>query len=270
MPPMPITSGTNQLLLQTVHGCCMVIAFGLFFPAGIMIPACARHLLPDGRWLTYHKGIQWFAVLLAASGFGVIVVEVGQDHFDGTHAMLGLVLIICTFLQPVLATIRPHPPRDGEVESVLRFIWEKKHKWLGGSMIAIAMVQVFTGVTLAQQNDDFDLHYMIPLFCEHPSVIVHMLLSSCTCVLHVAPNMKTRAHAASCQSRLPHLRSFAIASCLFESPDLVLCLVQSWLHWRDHHGWDSLSIDQNCGTRPKDVPFISHGRSHSQGLFPTP
>ena len=149
----------------------MVAAFGIFFPAGIMIPACARHLLPNGRWLTYHKWVQWFAVLLAASGFGVIVVEVGTDHFDGTHQTLGLVLITFTFLQPLFATIRPHPPRDGEAQSVLRFLWEKKHKWIGSSMIAIAMVQVFTGVALAQQ-DNYDLKYLIPVYCERPFLTV--------------------------------------------------------------------------------------------------
>jgi hypothetical protein len=116
-------------------------------------------------------------------GFGIATVPEG-NHFTDPHHVVGLVVIIMTVLQPILAFVRCHPPyvpkakegaeKDGAlidppppfrnwldifavckssavekkiiVQLVLRLTWEVVHKVVGYAALVLAVVTCFLGI----------------------------------------------------------------------------------------------------------------------------
>lgn len=142
---------SDKLGMHIIHGVLMVLAFGLVMPAGTAFPFFLRDRLPGKRWLRWHNGFQSTALVLVTSGFAVSLA-MSPLHFSSTHSILGLVVILLSYLQGGLAWFRPHAPhgtgtKAAEPKSGLRMVWEVLHKRLLAVIIlALPIVQVFTGV----------------------------------------------------------------------------------------------------------------------------
>uniref|UniRef100_V5EUT4 Cytochrome b561 domain-containing protein n=2 Tax=Kalmanozyma brasiliensis (strain GHG001) TaxID=1365824 RepID=V5EUT4_KALBG len=96
-----ILNRNNKLIIA--HMVFMIIAWFLLVPAAILVGRYGRTFF---KWLPVHRNLQiaaFFSVLIA---FILIIVEVGSgEHFDSTHAKLGLAIFIVMILQMVLGMI---------------------------------------------------------------------------------------------------------------------------------------------------------------------
>ena len=143
----------------TVHGWLMTIAWGVLLPFGITFArygrrCCCRRCCFNRHVFTlvcccrYMKrlGPLWFKVHRAAQMLGATVSVVGiaialnmtDDHFGHqSHAVLGLLVLAGTVLNPLVAAVRPHP---GEPH---RFKWFVVHVSIGYSAQVLAFVNIF-------------------------------------------------------------------------------------------------------------------------------
>jgi hypothetical protein len=67
---------------------------------------------PPPFWFKYHRIIQSVGLIVSIAAFIIAIVMVqrkSSGHFDDTHKILGLVVMILGIAQPLNALIRPHP-----------------------------------------------------------------------------------------------------------------------------------------------------------------
>lgn len=149
--PQVATTEDKIMTMHVAHGILMVLAFGLLMPSGTAFPLFLREQLVGKRWLHWHNGFQTSALLLATAGF-IVALVMSPLHFRSTHSILGLVVLILSYLQGVFAWFRPHAPKststvDAEPKTGRRKVWELLHKrLLALVLLGLPVVQVFTGV----------------------------------------------------------------------------------------------------------------------------
>lgn len=138
--------------MHVAHGLLMTLAFGFFMPAGTAFPLFLRSLLPHGRWLRWHNGFQLVGLALCTAGFGV-GIAMSTRHFRSLHTILGLVVVILSYLQGGLAVVRPKTPSAKGTEigeeppTTLRRAWEILHKRVVAvAILGLSLVQLVTGV----------------------------------------------------------------------------------------------------------------------------
>ena len=68
-----------------------------------------------------------------------------DDH--KRHEVLGVLVMVLGWLQPLNALLRPHAPnrKEGEAKSTLRLAWEVAHKSLGYVTTLCAIINIFFG-----------------------------------------------------------------------------------------------------------------------------
>ena len=129
------------------HGVCMIAAWALLAPTGVVVSRLCRS---HAWWFKVHRAVQSLAVLLAVAGLVIIVEGInvaGISHMHGGHTYLGAAVIALALLQPAVALARPHAPEGEEAKSAQRLWWERLHRTTGYVLLVIALVNVFTGIT---------------------------------------------------------------------------------------------------------------------------
>nr|CDI57151.1 cbd9-like protein [Melanopsichium pennsylvanicum 4] len=94
---------SNRLII--VHMVFMIVAWFLLVPSAILIGRYGRTLF---KWFPAHRAINVAAFVFVLIAFIVIVAEISQsdgDHFDSTHARVGLAIFIVMFLQILLGIV---------------------------------------------------------------------------------------------------------------------------------------------------------------------
>eukprot|EP00937_MAST-01D_sp_MAST-1D-sp2_P001786 g1786.t1 len=141
----PGSVGAERALLEA-HATLMVLAFGLFLPAGVCAAHFCRAMQHEGWWFRLHRAVQATGLVLAIAGF-VSIVRVfearGAGHFYLTHHKLGLGVMVVAVLQPINAVFRPPQAAVGK-----HITWAVLHKVLGYSVIALGIVNCFLGLGL--------------------------------------------------------------------------------------------------------------------------
>jgi hypothetical protein len=108
---------SSQQLMQIAHGVLMVSAWAVVVPLGIAVARYGkfssfrghpRDELSTAKWLLWHRRIQyiaWFGFLI---GFITIVSSKPRDqlHFQSTHGIVGLLLVLFGILQPLTSFCR--------------------------------------------------------------------------------------------------------------------------------------------------------------------
>lgn len=154
------------------HGWCMLLAWGLVLPSGMLVPRFWRGAL-GASWLGLHQALQIIGLALMAAGFGMAVdaTDAWQlDHFDPSvasgHAAIGLVVFLLGSSQ-LVAFARPHPPAPGESPTAGRRAWLYSHRIGGGLAFVLALVNVQTGADrfaeLSDEHDNAQLVYLVAL-----------------------------------------------------------------------------------------------------------
>jgi len=137
----------RRLDMLTAHGWLMLAAWGLLAPMGALVPRTWRSALPSGGWFRLHWLAQSSTLILTTAGVGLSIAAT-EKHFDtanGTHKVLGLVLIIVAFVQLALGLARPHKAAKGGKPSTRRFSWHVLHGVLGTAAIGLGIWQIITG-----------------------------------------------------------------------------------------------------------------------------
>lgn len=109
-----------------------------------------------------HRIIQIAGLAIASGGVILALVKFESLEDDHKHRRLGLTVMILGWLQPFNALIRPHPPKDDERKSALRWGWEILHKGVGYATLVMAVITIFWGLELAETfgglMDDHDTY----------------------------------------------------------------------------------------------------------------
>lgn len=124
------------------HGILMWLSFGVLFPVGVLL---AKLMPRDGDkpyWLILHRLIQLLAAVLVLISFGLIIANKLKKkfgHFQTTHAIMGLIVIVVSLLQILLAFVRPSP------DSNRRRMWKIGHFVFGYGTLLFGACVVSTG-----------------------------------------------------------------------------------------------------------------------------
>jgi len=138
------------------HAILMGTAWLAVAPVAALIARHGRLLLPR-RWLTAHIALQSLGALLTFLGFAMAVMmnsETGYQHFDSTHAQLGLLIVALVLFQLFMGACRP-----AEASSQ-RGAWEFLHKGLGALLLFLGYI----GVLLGSAETAEGAALLLPLF----------------------------------------------------------------------------------------------------------
>jgi magnesium-transporting ATPase (P-type) len=95
-------------------------------------------------WYRVHVGLRLgITGLLSLISFILIVLNVQEPHFDGSHQKIGLAIFILMFIQFALGFIsnalwdpqRTHAPW-----------WDKVHWYFGRGLIILAVINIYLGI----------------------------------------------------------------------------------------------------------------------------
>lgn len=128
------------------HIALMLGSWGCLLPWGVAIAKRTRKVPPVGAWFTAHLRLATYGWGMQLAGFamGVIYCQKYTAHFVQVHPILGLIVVLLGFLQPLNAVFRPHP----EPKTWKRLLWEFIHKASGRLALAISIVTIITGILL--------------------------------------------------------------------------------------------------------------------------
>lgn len=118
----------------------MIVAWFILVPAAILIGRFGRTFF---TWFPVHRNIQIVAFLFVLIGIVLIIAEVGSgEHFESTHAKVGLAVFILMFVQSVLGAVG-HKFKRFHVSRIV-------HVVLGLGVTVLAVWNSTTGLSLWQ------------------------------------------------------------------------------------------------------------------------
>lgn len=133
-----------------IHGMCMLAAFGFFFNVGSVLGRYfkkpPRDVFP-GKWFPVHVTLQSTGLTLALTAAILIVLHLSYDkgitgHLNGIHQILGALVLIAVFIQPVLGTFaHRHFLRFRQPSS-----WHAPHRWVGRITMLVAILTMALGL----------------------------------------------------------------------------------------------------------------------------
>jgi hypothetical protein len=163
------------------HGVCASLAWAIIVPLAIG-SALLRKKFVGETWLQIHRLLNILAAILTIASFGIAVYIIREE--DGKspwkeypHFIVGLTIFIATLLQVAIALARPRHHMEQEPtekdqdfamehalneddryerpaveKSILRRIWEAKHRLFGLGLLATAWWQVQDGWKLFEEE----------------------------------------------------------------------------------------------------------------------
>ena len=124
------------------HGVCAALAFVILFPTGGIIIRVLS--FPGLIWL--HAAIQAlsYLIFIAAAGLGIyFATQTRQIH--KAHPIIGLVLLVVIFFQPILGLLHHFLFK----RHARRVVWSYGHIWLGRIIITLGIINGGLGLQLA-------------------------------------------------------------------------------------------------------------------------
>ncbi|KAK4984730.1 hypothetical protein LTR50_006409 [Elasticomyces elasticus] len=124
------------------HGVMAALAFVILFPAG----AISIRLLSFPGLIWFHAALQILAYVIFIVAFGMGVwMAVYLRMLDQTHVIIGIVLFVVLFFQPILGILH----HLGFKKYSRRTYWSHGHLWLGRAIITLGIVNGGLGLQLA-------------------------------------------------------------------------------------------------------------------------
>lgn len=135
-------SGGNQRTMLIAHGVLASLAFVILFPSGAIAIRLAS--FPGMIWI--HAAFQVFAYLVYIAAFGLgVYIATEMDLLDHYHPIIGIVVFIAIFLQPILGFL--HHMLFKKYSH--RTLWSYAHIWLGRVAITLGIINGGLGLKLA-------------------------------------------------------------------------------------------------------------------------
>lgn len=150
------SGGKRWFTIWMLHGIFMFLGWGVCLQGGAFVARYFRDR--DPWWFKFHRMVQSIGLLLALVGFALGIMSantVAATHFQFTHAILGLVIMIIGCLQPLNAFIRPHPGEKW------RELWSFFHKNLGRLALILALVNIALGFFMALATKAIYVTYFV-------------------------------------------------------------------------------------------------------------
>jgi len=147
---------SSRSWLVKVHAILGIIAWIFLGSIGILLaryykPMWPNHVMASFRvWFSFHRPIMIFVTLLTLLSFLFALIELEWEwSVDGnelTHMILGLIVIVCSLINPLLGFFRPKPDRCGRC----LFFW---FHWLVGNIAyCLAVPCIFIGMDLSKSD----------------------------------------------------------------------------------------------------------------------
>uniref|UniRef100_A0A4W5M091 Ferric chelate reductase 1 n=1 Tax=Hucho hucho TaxID=62062 RepID=A0A4W5M091_9TELE len=112
-PPKNLAGSRSPLLIK-FHGVFMLVAWMTTVTTGVIIARYFKHDWPETRlfgrrlWFQVHRALMTLTVLLTCVGFSLpFIYRGGWSRHAGSHPYLGCTVMALSFIQPIMALLRP-------------------------------------------------------------------------------------------------------------------------------------------------------------------
>lgn len=122
------------------HGWLLWMAFGVFFPVGILLSRYGQYRLK--WWFEMHIAFQVLGVITSTIGVAVAFKKFDALNDEMTHTKLGVAIMVLVWIQVLLSVIRP---KRGQVS---RVPWYFVHWLFGTASVLLAWFNIFKGLDL--------------------------------------------------------------------------------------------------------------------------
>lgn len=188
-----VVSTSSRTWLIKLHAVLGVIAWIFLGSIGILLARYYKPLWPNQViynfrvWFTFHRPIMMFVTLLTLLSFFFALIELewgwSVDGNELVHAILGLIVIICSLINPLLGFFRPKP------DSCTRCVFFWLHWIVGTVAYCLAVPCIFIGMDLKKSD--------IPNWCAwilFVWVIVHIVVELILEIHYCCTFTRTNGH----------------------------------------------------------------------------
>lgn len=151
-----VPSTSNRSWLVKIHAILGIIAWIFLGSIGILLaryykPLWPNHVMYSFRvWFSFHRPIMIFVTLLTLLSFLFALIELEWEwSVDGNeliHAILGIIIVICSCINPILGFFRPKP------DTCARCLFFWLHWLVGAVAYCLAVPCIFIGMDLAKSD----------------------------------------------------------------------------------------------------------------------
>ncbi|XP_063794830.1 putative ferric-chelate reductase 1 isoform X2 [Pseudophryne corroboree] len=145
-------SPTEANSLVIAHGSLMLIAWMTTGSTGMIMArymksAAGKPVLGKAAWFQTHFFLMVLTVILTIIAFIMVFVEAaGWSYGTGAHPVIGCIVMVLSFFQPIAALFRPHP------DNSRRFIFNWAHRLNALVIKILAVTAIFLGLILVDQS----------------------------------------------------------------------------------------------------------------------
>ncbi|XP_041992553.1 cytochrome b561 and DOMON domain-containing protein At5g47530-like isoform X1 [Salvia splendens] len=135
--------------MRTAHGVLNMVGWGIFLPTGAIVARYLRcHPKKVTWWGAFHVGCQSMGYLVGSIGWGIglWLGQASKCYTFTTHRILAIMLFTFTTIQ--MTALRLKPKRADEY----RTYWNMYHHFLGYSLIVVAAVNIFQGISIIESG----------------------------------------------------------------------------------------------------------------------
>uniref|UniRef100_A0A4W6EYS6 Uncharacterized protein n=1 Tax=Lates calcarifer TaxID=8187 RepID=A0A4W6EYS6_LATCA len=135
------------------HGTLMLIAWMTTGTLGMMVArymkgmAKGQNLCGKDVWFLVHVAVMSVTVAATIIAF-ILVFSYARDWSDGAHPVLGCLVMILSFLQPIVALLRCGPQHR------LRYVFNWSHFLNAVVIKVLAVAAIFTGLRMIDRTED--------------------------------------------------------------------------------------------------------------------
>jgi len=182
--------GTKVNFLIKAHACIMVLAWVFCASIGLILARYYKPMWVEDKacgqkvWFSYHRALMLCAMFLTIIGLILILVDkkgafvLEKDLPFKAHPIIGLIAIICSLINPLIAAFRCHP---GDSK---RPIFNWVHWFFGTVAHVFAIVAIFLGMLFTDKASlPTWIVYVMMVFCLF-HVCVEFILEIHQCCMY--------------------------------------------------------------------------------------
>ncbi|KAL3841487.1 hypothetical protein ACJMK2_019625, partial [Sinanodonta woodiana] len=152
---MDLKAYSKNVDLTKVHGSLMIVAWILLASIGTVMARFYKPVWPDSKlfgekvWFQIHRACMVVLLVLVIASFIIIFVKAGGysetggwTNFQKAHPILGIIVMVLTIINPVMAIFRPRP------DAPRRKIFNIAHFGVGTAAFLFSIINMFIGVGL--------------------------------------------------------------------------------------------------------------------------
>ena len=134
-----------------IHGILAGLAWAVATPLAIVSSMFRSMWKEDKTWFRAHLCLNFVSLILTITSVILAVmvfIQKGRPHFTHPHHVIGIVVLILTFIQVINGILRPTAGSINSPQSKRRVSWQYAHKFMGISTFILSVFQIFSGIWL--------------------------------------------------------------------------------------------------------------------------